>query len=323
MSKEQLNLSLLDNGLDFVLKGIEELFGEQGERIPIDKAVKLDTRSYKYGVTNLFSGFLLLLKERLSRHVPEMIFSGKLMDVKQKLASKKNIPNTVDLDEALERLEVGPKFVFEADDIKVIKRIQNFRNQFEHYEVRANKFQLLTELTKFLDIIEQFSHDELSIDLATYSKQSKDLHLRVNEIRDYVSASEFQSKLEERVVRVLQLLQGKTIAGRLLNSRGNIQLPEIIASQEEHVLPNGKRYRADLTGRSGNDIWNIEVKGYMRPDALVSVTTLYELFAIQDSKVSKLWLISFGGVSKAALKFALEHNIYVTDEDLWEEIEQI
>ncbi|WP_190939277.1 hypothetical protein [Nostoc flagelliforme] len=54
---------------------------------------------------HIFFDFLLLLKERLSRRLPEFIFKGRVNEVKQKISSGK-IPNTIDLDEALERLEI-------------------------------------------------------------------------------------------------------------------------------------------------------------------------------------------------------------------------
>jgi len=102
-SNIKVELSLLNNGLDFILKGIDELFDNNYVMRDFSSAVDIGTSSYKYGVLNLFSGFLILLKERLFRHIPELIYKGNLKDIRNKLASGK-IPNTVDLDEALEKL---------------------------------------------------------------------------------------------------------------------------------------------------------------------------------------------------------------------------
>jgi hypothetical protein len=102
-SNIKLELSLLNNGLDFILKGIDELFDDDYVIREYSSAVDIGTSSYKYGVLNLFSGFLLLLKERLYRHMPELIYKGSLKDIKTQLNSGKT-PNTVDLDEALEKL---------------------------------------------------------------------------------------------------------------------------------------------------------------------------------------------------------------------------
>jgi hypothetical protein len=127
-------------------------------------AVDIGTSSYKYGVLNLFSGFLLLLKERLYRHMPELIFKGNLKDIKNKMSSGKNL-NTVDLDEALEKLEIGPRFVFSEGDVELIRYVQNVRNKFEHYEISANRYELWSKLSKFLELIDKFLVEELHISI--------------------------------------------------------------------------------------------------------------------------------------------------------------
>jgi len=95
---------------------------------------------------------IIELKERLTRHLPELIYKGTIRETKAKLSSGKT-PNTVDFDEALERLEIGPRVVFSQNDLKVIKRIQEFRNFFEHYEIIINPYQIWGELSKFVTII--------------------------------------------------------------------------------------------------------------------------------------------------------------------------
>jgi hypothetical protein len=176
MSSEEsdsiLELNLLDNGMDFILKGIDELFDENHVLREYSTAKDITISSYKYGVLHLFSGFLLLLKERLSRHLPEIIFKGKLNEVKQKIASGKT-PNTIDFDEALERLEASPRVVFSEDELKVIRTIQDIRNQFEHYKVSTNKYRLWTNISKFLELIDNFLAKELQINLETSAKSSE------------------------------------------------------------------------------------------------------------------------------------------------------
>jgi hypothetical protein len=74
----RLELNFLDNGIDFILKGIDELFDEAHVLREYSTAKDITLSGYKYGLIHLFSGFLLLLKEQLSRHAPELIFKGKL-----------------------------------------------------------------------------------------------------------------------------------------------------------------------------------------------------------------------------------------------------
>jgi hypothetical protein len=171
-SDNTLELKLLDNGIDFILKGIDELFDENHVLRGYSTAVDVSESSYKYGVIHLFSGFLLLLKERLYRHLPELIFKGRVDDVKKKLDDRK-IPNTVDLDEALERLTIGPRVTFSEDDMKVIRSVQDIRNKFEHYEVSINKYLLFEKTSKFLELVDRFLINELSINLEHVAEGKK------------------------------------------------------------------------------------------------------------------------------------------------------
>ncbi|MGF1524520.1 MAG: hypothetical protein ACFBSF_19530 [Leptolyngbyaceae cyanobacterium] len=119
-----LELSLLENGLDFIIRGIDELY-ELYDDIEYQQyiyPISQPQKDYKYGVLHLFSGFLLLLKERLSHHMTGLIFEGRMEDVRRKLDKGKEL-NTVNLDEALERLEIGPKVVFSESDAKIIRKI--------------------------------------------------------------------------------------------------------------------------------------------------------------------------------------------------------
>jgi molecular chaperone GrpE (heat shock protein) len=163
-----LELSLLENGLDFIIRGIDELY-ELYDDIEYQQyiyPISQPQKDYKYGVLHLFSGFLLLLKERLSHHMPELIFEGRMEDVRRKLDKGKEL-NTVNLDEALERLEIGPKVIFSESDAKVIRKMQKYRNRFEHYKFSANKFEINKAIIEFIDVIDRFLINELKIDLAS------------------------------------------------------------------------------------------------------------------------------------------------------------
>lgn len=165
-----IELSLLENGLDFIIKGIDELY-ELHDDIEYQHyidPVSQPHKDYKYGVIHLFSGFLLLLKERLSHHMPELIFNGTIAEVRKKLDSRKE-PNTVNLDRALERLEVGPKVTFSETDIKLIRKVQSYRNKFEHYKISMNKFEINKIIIDFIDLIDRFLVRELKIDITSSS----------------------------------------------------------------------------------------------------------------------------------------------------------
>src|SRR5262245_54467915 len=78
------NLNLLENGIDFMQSGIETYF-------PVDSP---DWRAHKYAILHLWSGTLLILKERLRRVDPELVYvrAQRPGEVRRK---------TVDFDQAL------------------------------------------------------------------------------------------------------------------------------------------------------------------------------------------------------------------------------
>ncbi len=121
-----IELDLFANGIDFILTGIDGLFEDSLELRFYPSPLERSLRSYKYGILHLFSGFLLLLKERLRRHLEEMIFKGSVNEVRAKLKGDR-IPNTIDLDEALDRMEMGPRVTFSESELKTIRRMQDLR----------------------------------------------------------------------------------------------------------------------------------------------------------------------------------------------------
>lgn len=194
-----LKLNLLDNGIDFILKGIDELFDEEYIINDYYGALHISPSGYKYGYLHLFSGFLLLLKERLLRHLPELIYKGKLSEVKKKLAEKKKeIPNTIDLDEALERLEIGPKVIFSIKELETIRNMQSFRNQFEHFEISGNKHQLWSIVSDFLIIVDNFLVKELQINIET-SAGSRELLNKIQTIETAWQRIQKQRKKEWQI----------------------------------------------------------------------------------------------------------------------------
>lgn len=175
-----MKLNLLENALDFITKGIDELFDDEHHFTPV-KPTERSVRNYKYGVIHLFGGFLLLLKERLARHIPELIYEGSIRKVKEQVKNGNRNPKTVDLDVALERLEIGPKVTFPAEELKCIRRMQDLRNAFEHYEVSINPYQVWSETTRFLKIIDQFLVNQLEIHLEE-RPETEGLHSKIRQI---------------------------------------------------------------------------------------------------------------------------------------------
>lgn len=142
MTMDNITLDLLENGLDFITRGLDELYvtysdGEERFITPISQPQK----DYKYGILHLFAGFVLVLKEKLARDTPILIYTDsikKLDKVNNQLAQG-IIPKTVNFDEVLKRLSeldnINNRVLFTESDMAVIREIQNYRNVFEHYKI--------------------------------------------------------------------------------------------------------------------------------------------------------------------------------------------
>ena len=176
MPENSIKLNLLENGIDFILKGIDELF----ENDDVFLSLNIDAKNIKYGCILLFAGFLLLLKERLAQHLPELIFQGDLRTIREKCKKGNNL-KTINLNCALERLEIGPKVKFTDSDLEVIFRMQYFRNIIEHYKFEFDKYEILVSINSFLNVIDKFMLDELQIDIVK-TEDSKKLISKIRKI---------------------------------------------------------------------------------------------------------------------------------------------
>ena len=160
MTLNNISLNLLENAMDFIIRGLDELYELDDDTyeyeryiLPISKPQK----DYKYGILHLFSGFLLLLKEKLWRYSPELIFTTE--------------PKTVNYTEAKKRLRgIEPPVIFTSSDLCVIDKIQDYRNCFEHYKVSNLDLSELNEvIISFIDVIYRFLVEHLEIDIVSSS----------------------------------------------------------------------------------------------------------------------------------------------------------
>lgn len=141
-----LQLNLLANGLDFISEGVEPLYGERGARP--------EPREYKYALLHIFSGTLLVLKERLRRAHPSLIF-------KKVEESGKPDARTVDFDEVINRLEGAAGVKLQQSDRAMLREVQRKRNALEHFEANLELKEVDARVGELVDFLERFLHDEL------------------------------------------------------------------------------------------------------------------------------------------------------------------
>lgn len=129
----QVKWSLLENGVDFIRSGIESFILKE----------KPEPRDFKYALLHLFSGTLLVLKERLRREHPSLVF--------KKVEHHKE---TVDFTDVQARLTACAGISFSETDTRALRNSRELRNSIEHYEFDMNLHQaerVVVELTVFLE----------------------------------------------------------------------------------------------------------------------------------------------------------------------------
>lgn len=114
-------MDLLENGIDFIRSGIEAFY------MQIDPK----PRDHKYAIVHLFAGILLVLKERLRRDHPSLIFM-RVEDAIEEDAK------TVDFDTLVKRLTACTTSKLEDGDVRFLRSAQMLRNRLEHYQLDMN-----------------------------------------------------------------------------------------------------------------------------------------------------------------------------------------
>lgn len=140
LSPLELRLDLLENGLDFIREGVENIYGRNRQAQP---------RDYKYALLHMFSGALLLLKERLRVEDESLIYVN---DQRTK---------TVDFDQALKRLRNDVGIRLDPVDIQLLRRTQRKRNELEHRAAMLTLDQANAMVGELVEFVERFLHDEL------------------------------------------------------------------------------------------------------------------------------------------------------------------
>jgi len=146
-----LEMNLFENGLDFIREGVEAVYHYEATK----------PHAYKYALLHLFSGTLLLLKERLRREHLALIFT------KVEAVGKPGA-NTVDFNTVLVRLETIAQVKFSEGDRCLLKNIQKKRNALEHYEVELQVQHVDCLIGCLVDFIDRFLDEHLGEELGKH-----------------------------------------------------------------------------------------------------------------------------------------------------------
>jgi hypothetical protein len=151
-SVSELRLNLLENGLDFIREGVEALYGDQGGPAP---------NAHKYALLHVFSGTLLVLKERLRRAHPSLIFKD---------VAKGGAPEakTVDFDEVVNRLEGAAGVKLQQDEKTMLRAVQTKRNALEHFEAHLKLNEVNSLVGELVEFLERFLREQLQESIFTH-----------------------------------------------------------------------------------------------------------------------------------------------------------
>lgn len=158
-------------------------------------------------IRNIFSGILLLYKEKLRRLSPvgsdEVLIKAKIavkLDENEKLTFVGEGKKTVDIIEIKKRF----KSLGISTDWNRLEEIQKVRNNLEHYQLDGNVNILVELINNCFTIIRNFLVDELDIDpLLVFDNDIWEVFLKNEEIleqeRNIVIASHQNSKLDAKI----------------------------------------------------------------------------------------------------------------------------
>jgi ribosomal protein L37E len=120
-ASDSVEFSLLENGVDFIAKALDELRGDPS------------ARNLKYGVLHLKSGLDLILKERLRMHDWRQLFDDTSLAEEGLFESGEFVsPRTR---EVLRRLREEAGVTITSRQKRNIERLRRLRNRIEHFAI--------------------------------------------------------------------------------------------------------------------------------------------------------------------------------------------
>lgn len=144
--KQTLKYRLLDNGIDSIKHGIEHFL--TGEK---------DNINYKYAILSIFHGLEMILKEKLLRINPILIYN----DIDKEINEDQQ---TVGFDRLYIRLK-NTGIELRSSDYRIIKKIQKIRNQIEHKEVAIDINETKLIIGSSIEFLIKFMRKELGKEL--------------------------------------------------------------------------------------------------------------------------------------------------------------
>ncbi len=321
--KGKLKISLLENGVHSLRRGIEayQQYKEAGIR-------RRDPMLLKDAVMFLHHGIELLLKEMLARENAFLIFE-ELRGVakKQKQADDLGIgiffltnpPRTVTYSEAIDRVTAFLRPNGLDDELCAkLSKLSDIRNQFEHYEVEADREQVVKLLADLVDSMSSFFEKNIR-----GFRKSWD-HGLANTVMGMRQEAHRGSTLQLDVYNLVQRFKGQKVPGKLLNISGETELPTFNEFKQDVRPDPSVSLEVDILARGtdngGHDVsWFIEVKGNA-DERLLDVLSQVASYA-HVSKAA-VWLVVLSNLTPKLRQQANDLGILLTGREEFEELTQ-
>lgn len=191
MGKNDIQFSLLENGLDFVVSALDYLEEDQPENI-------------KYAILHLSAGIELIFKERLRCEDWTLLFS-KIEAADEQLYQNGDF-HSVDFEKSIKRLEENCGVEFLDEHKEKLRILRKKRNKFEHFRIIDSSDALKVILADVLDFLIDFISSEL---MDQNEEEYELIHEYMQIIRE--KALGFHHFVERRMESVKPILQQERI----------------------------------------------------------------------------------------------------------------
>jgi len=178
LPQQDVEFTLLENGLDFVLSALEHMAGDPSPR------------EIKYSVLHLCSGIELVLKERLMREHWSLVFDK--LEKAKKTTFESGRFNSVTFVPCIDRLIEIAGVDYVRAHRKELESFRDRRNQIEHFGFVDSIEAIKSSSSKVLNFLYDFIHRELA--------PTADLEEQLAEMLEYLR--EFDQFVKDRMLIV-------------------------------------------------------------------------------------------------------------------------
>jgi hypothetical protein len=188
-----VTFTLLENGLDFILRALEYLEGEPTKR------------DLKYAVLHLHSGIELILKERLRREHWSLIFEKPEDATKEKYETGDFF--SVYWNTCLNRLSGICGIEISKQDLNALNKLKNKRNRMEHFGIVDNVSAVKASTVPVLNFAIDFITSEIGQETMIDNEQKL-----LNQIRESLSGfADFVNKRMRKIKPDLESFEGSVV----------------------------------------------------------------------------------------------------------------